>query len=151
MQSIRCKQTHTGLWEYLIALAWEEKGKKRFTIREMVSKVRELEKTCLLPEVSETTIVEQLTSRCCAQGSTSFGSLLNYFSKETEGVYTLFDPKTHDPIPERVDVSNVPTDTIVRHIRRRHRSDIECVLKHLDLSPKKLPLRAHELNFPLSS
>jgi len=105
----------------------------------MVSKVKELEEACLLPEVSEITIVEQLTSRCCAQGSTSFTSLLNYFNKEREGVYTLFNPEIHAPIPLRIGVSDVPTDTIIRHIQRRHTSDLRCILKHLNLQLNRLP------------
>ena len=129
----RCKVTHTGFWEYIIALALRNEGTNTFSISDMLSKVRELEQSCLLPKVTQTTIIEQLTSRCCAQGSTSFGSLLNYFNRERAGVYSLFDPEIHTAIPERAGKPYTPTNGIVKHIRKRHLSDLRCVMRCLSV------------------
>lgn len=136
---MKCKVSHTGFWEYLIALAFQNEGKNSFTIQEMASKVRELEQRCVLPKVTETTIVEQLTSRCCAQGSTSFGSLLNYFNREQEGVYNLFNPRFHVAIPERASKPHTPTERIVNHITKWHHAELRCILEYLRLSVNHLP------------
>jgi hypothetical protein len=135
----KCKLSHTGFWEYLIAIAFQAKGKNSFTIQEMMSKVRELEQQCLLAKVTETTIVEQLISRCCAQGSTSFDSLLNYFNREQEGVYSLFNPRIHVAISERANEPYIPPERIIKHIAKWHHTEIRCILEYLRISVNHLP------------
>lgn len=131
-------ETHTGFWEYLIALALQDQGVHTFTVQEMVSRIRELEQYCLLAKVSETTIIEQLTSRCCAQGSVQFGSLLNYFNREEEGEYSLFNQEIHMPSPERLNESHIPTARVVRHITKHHSAELRCVLNFLGIPASRI-------------
>ena len=134
----KCKQSHTGFWEYVIAIHFKNKGKNSFTINDVASKIRELENCCLIHPVKETTIVEQLTCRCCAQGSLEFDSLLNYFNREEVGLYSLFDPKADTPIQERVDKPCIPTQRIVEHISRWHKEELNCVLNYLGINDDKI-------------
>jgi hypothetical protein len=126
-------RSHTGFWEYLIAIFLRNRGISTFSPEDMEHYMREIEEHCNLEHVESATIYEQLTQRCCAQGSIEFGSLLNYFNKNEDESYSLFNPENHTPIPQRRNIEHFPSERIIKHIEEKHEKELKWIKKFLEL------------------